>query len=1533
MSSSRLVLQKVSAREPLSFAKEIYAANIFTKQDGGEWRTRQELTELIIDFSRAGFLGAPDLATLAVFVRRVAEDGKPVTINWPRLSHGKPGRLEQYLEKLRFAELFDRAANAIDWRYRVRIRGRTARSHYPADPHDTTHYVPLRWFDRRDFLLVGEPSIWKERPSVLPSVEREFHDVLLQQSFADIETTDLLCRVVFLELAFNTVLHSAINAGEGTGAFCVQIRHNEGQTPLLTFCIADAGRGIPVTLRAAYENAIKGGDYYADDTKSANANIVRFALENSSSSRLEYPSNIDLEAARGLALVADSLMRRGRLAIRSDGGTVRLETVDGEPRFIIDDSFKKYPITGTQVIGTIQASTRRQSVSTTEAVIARSNDVQAILACEPDGSCPVLSSAETARNFVESVEITKSNILIVDLGYGDAGVRHLEYLCRPMLLKFPKQLVMFWNVSADWSQFADLDKWIANSILGSSPPPLFVRGPGDARTLGLSDDSWPSRWNWEGNGFGWYGGLLRADRGDEKDEVGVRVGISLDDYLRLTSDINTAHLTDGFRKEAITSGFFSGKIHLLSTRTVRRYFSISNHIAASVDANLKRWIASGIANLAKLLRLADNDSRVPVILAFAEPMRHVLPHIPKQLPFRTRGHTILTYDVPTREEISSYVRVGDEVVLLTDVVSTGSLLDAVADSVLENSARILGVVALVNHRQDARSHLNTITLRREEVPFLAAAEFPRGNETKQYLLTDREYWVDPVTFIPQDRRPWGWDAELDPRVEQTLSLVIESQAVRCGHIVDGARHSSVYVDTKALLTADTGEIVRQVRAIYEQRLASRGWQKFNPRIVLYPSGIRRIESVDLSDNADNDSELMSYATAVGLYCDRLKSIWGQDIAVGEVPRTFDPGGGARCSEQVLFPYGDPVDENWTDVVVADDGIWRGITMASLIRIAIKRGAQRVLAIPLLARLTPKDAEAAETICAVEEEKGGRQAAVCYVFPFVLPIPFYSAHECPYEMTQRRLRERDWVSDAVRQVAISVSHTLDGRNPKDVELHSETFTRTWVSLRSYAELASENEAALDQLANNIDRSNSDEELLALFSLFLEEWRLLGKARLRQTIGPRVKQRAEYVLKHDHSAAVKAAALSLLRSQFTAEFVDALDNVSELALRDVNVLGRAVLHIATLTPRQRSSEECSRFCDLVQDRGPLMAKQAGLGETALSQYTDLVGACSAMSLQRVAIPEAAGRSPRWAAMKVLDLIRDDTVLRHDIRPFINPLAKRGESLVEVSAKTFALYAKDWKERHRDYLAGGLLAALEVLRPCLLQIGATREASISHVQYLTSSRAGTLHLAEDIGLVTFVLEYLGTGDRRKSFVINLSQIAERLATHLLNENSTLVRLLSTFRVIQVGAFAETYRDRIAERIKAVCNLSSTPNVEIEGFSNVDRSRFVFAPADVLDLCAAHVLHNLETKAFKKAEEEECVGDPQILLAVEEGRNALADPCVIVTVKNNGIELTDNIELSPRGRRLARRIQSFGGNLERPVAIQEHPWCVAQRIWACLW
>ena len=107
---------------------------------------------------RICYLTLADISILAVYIRRLAEMGISVTINWPRSYKGRRSRLQKVLEGLRFADLFEKDL-VHDWSRYVTIEGRPSMSReFKFDP-ETAHYVPMRWLDIHSYDIESNVNI------------------------------------------------------------------------------------------------------------------------------------------------------------------------------------------------------------------------------------------------------------------------------------------------------------------------------------------------------------------------------------------------------------------------------------------------------------------------------------------------------------------------------------------------------------------------------------------------------------------------------------------------------------------------------------------------------------------------------------------------------------------------------------------------------------------------------------------------------------------------------------------------------------------------------------------------------------------------------------------------------------------------------------------------------------------------------------------------------------------------------------------------------------------------------------------------------------------------------------------------------------------------------------------------------------------------------------------------------------------------------------------------------------------------------
>ena len=76
MSTSKLSFEGVKRTDPLSFARAINNAQIF-QSENDHIHVRRDLTGLLVTFAGARFLNMPDLATVAVVIKRVADEESP----------------------------------------------------------------------------------------------------------------------------------------------------------------------------------------------------------------------------------------------------------------------------------------------------------------------------------------------------------------------------------------------------------------------------------------------------------------------------------------------------------------------------------------------------------------------------------------------------------------------------------------------------------------------------------------------------------------------------------------------------------------------------------------------------------------------------------------------------------------------------------------------------------------------------------------------------------------------------------------------------------------------------------------------------------------------------------------------------------------------------------------------------------------------------------------------------------------------------------------------------------------------------------------------------------------------------------------------------------------------------------------------------------------------------------------------------------------------------------------------------------------
>jgi adenine/guanine phosphoribosyltransferase-like PRPP-binding protein len=1489
----KLPLGDTAVVSPRELAKRMWQQGLLAKSSDLALQLAADFDAIEVSFRNLGrdntHFPIETLATLALVLREVAETQRNVRLILPASSRGRRSRLQWVLASLQFAELFTN--NDAEWASRVVMEGKLPRIQPDENPVET-HYVPLRWFDATwfDHDQGGDP--YRIEPALRERAVRPTRDVLVSQGFVEADAIDLFMNVMFLEIGWNAVLHSRQPAGSGRGIFGAQIRHESSLSGAnakgksLHFFIGDFGTGIPHTLSGYFRRA---GQPYLDDGLSMPTAIVRCAIDPDASSRPEFPSAAYEEGHRGLARVAGALRPTGalaasRLSITSAGGAL---TLDGTPLVVLpkpDDSHTASPAPGVQISAELTLERRappRPLAGPSENLpqpvirVARAGD----LTSRSDGWEEFLAPAK------------QSDFVIVDLGFSDTDVRTIEALCKAAAQRLPTSVVAVWNMRSQWSQLGALTDW-ARGTKTLLPPLLFVRASGEAalfRTGGISRTAARvlSR--------------LLSPRVPDASETLSTVDVPTDVLVALNEQVNSQYLTEGFStKGDPSSGFFVGRIHLLSGNVVDRFFALSRNCRD--ESARRRWASTCVAATLKVAHASGLERSKLLLVGLGLPIGDLLVPAITEHGLNFPAYTIMTFDVPAADDLQPLLKARDGVILISDVVRNGTLLEDTARLVARLGKQVVGVVALVDGRPTGVGrHL-------DDLPLVKGARLPVQNRSRDDLFGE-DYWVDPISQVPTTTPLFS--GELDSRIEQTLDVLSTSGAIRCGHLVDGHRHMSTYVDVAELLNGKTEWIRQRVHEECLKRVAERQWRTFNPSVLLYPTGIARIEPVIPTSAAQS---VVVYPTAAKAYIPLLTALW-QDASPTEVPRAFEPGGRPRCAKSVDLSLTSSGPH--PDVLVIDDCLWSGRTAEQLIQLAIDQGARRILVVPLLARIDLEHLQQLERVSVLSAH--GEDIQVCYVFPLLLPIPCFSATDCPYEATTRRLSRWADRSSPLGLEEELARASVASHSPIFAPTRPMHFTSAWLRLRAYAELASADQTALELLIRRL-KSHSRAERLPLLSLFLEDWQILGRPRLRQAVRPILRVIAgETLALTDASSAERIAASSLLRMLYPEELVKSLPLLQNAVREDTDLFGRVVLHISTLPQHLRTASATTQFLRTVTSDVEWVASLGRRPEA--ERVVQLIGVCDQLLLSQSSVVTNVG-TVRQAASALLDFLKNDPDLNHEVRSRVEVFS--GPTWIPRSREVFGSFYERWID-HEERINTFILPHLAVLGPALrLTLSRNTHLATAVSEYFASIESPHNPLRSDLAAFRQGLRIL-SADPDLTFAQKSVQWAgRRLLERILGLESDLLKALQAMRGSTVGQFVTA----VLRDIQTAVPTSAPLHVSAEHGSDVDTERLLFCPTELIKAAYWRIIENLRQYAFR----DRFTGQqPQVKVVVSATQTGL-DPGVSFLFLNNGASLEPLRPVSNATHRAAADLGRFGAFLH-PATPSTEPWSVQQDIGFLLW
>jgi adenine/guanine phosphoribosyltransferase-like PRPP-binding protein len=1446
------------------------------------------------------------LAMLALLVRRVAESGRNVYILLPGNYRGRRSRLQWLLSHLKFVDLFRESKRP--WTNFINFDGDVAQIRHDDIPEET-HYIPFQWFDCSWFNLEENQNPYEVEPILSGNQQKQLVDILNTQGFLERDAIDLFVQVLFMELAWNTILHSSPKPGNGHGIIGAQISHyNRKHVKLLeqnlersiNLCIGDFGLGIPYTLREYYNKS--GKNYEADYGCSISSAIVRCAIEPASTCRTDFPSKSYSEGHRGLARIADSMRPSGKIAagklfIASSGGALLLEGHDPVVRPIVDDGFAGTPIPGTFV--SARLSLRRDMGRPT------------ILSGLPTSQKPDIFLIPTLGMKEKKIYLGKEkfdlstfhNFCVLDIGYADIDARHVEVLVKEITQKSTSRaFIILWNVRSQWNQMEHIITWWKSFDKPNKPTIAMVRGPNELALL-LTGNLHEKHTSLYESFF-----IKKEEPLSVKDDLisnnSFRYNLNIDAYTEINTLINTNYLAEGFKKEGKREGFFSGKIHLLGGRVVDQFFSVARN--SSDTTRIIRWVntcAAGILQVIAKTKVSIDDL---VVLGLAGSIKDILVQAWTTLGIDIPAYTLMTYDVPTKEELSVNIGERNNVIVVVDVISSASLLQETTRVIKRLGKEVIGIVALVDGRERRRENLLTTAIH-------VFGSSLRVIKEKQLGLAP-EYWVDPISLVPIPTQIFT--TSLDPRIDNTLKVVGSSNAIRAGHIVDGQRHLSTYIDIPILLKEKREWLGRRVLEECTLKLKSRKWKNFSPKAVLHPSGISRIETV--IKPSELNKETIVYQTAVKQFLPILQQIWPNMHPV-EIARAFDPGGQPRCARSLELAGAKDLIKG--DVVVADDCLYTGRATSQLIQLAVSLGAQRILVVPLIARLTQEQLEHWESLYTISFQQNNL-TEICYVFPLFLPIPQYTASECPYEMTEKRLQRWKGVSLPLEKEEIIALKQIEAQPPNRSRGHTQEYAETWLRIRTFAELASEHQTALEFLNNELKIKKKPNVRLAVLTLFLEEWNLLGRARLRQSTRPLLRQFAiDALLERDATLEERLMACSLIRSFYPETFVEYLPYVYNYLEKDINFLGRLILHISSLPTDLRRSKNSVDFLKHTVSKTSIFQKTFGS-----SQEERLAGLLRVSQQLLISdLPLLSMKvTKRRATLFLFELLSKDPSLTHDASS-ITEVISSGRGLLEFTGDTFKRLTSRWQEHYERLFRSNIIPLLLKIEPLVLLTMSLDSPLVSkESEYFTNPTSPHSLLATDLGAFSWGLKALSDDPKRNIYLDTITNSAKRIHDNILKTNSLLSQTLNMMR----GPVIKEFLDNIESEIRETILLYSLPQIDISGIETIELGRYIFCPKEIVRRGITTIINNLRKHAFK----ESSTDHPRINIEIST-INIDSDPGISVKIYDNGEPLKEPVIESYASKRAAEDIRHFEGDLHQPACSSSSDWSVVQQLDFKLW
>jgi len=655
-------------------------------------------------------------------------------------------------------------------------------------------------------------------------------------------------------------------------------------------------------------------------------------------------------------------------------------------------------------------------------------------------------------------------------------------------------------------------------------------------------------------------------------------------------------------------------------------------------------------------------------------------------------------------------------------------------------------------------------------------------------LSKERYWLDPVSYVPVEQDIGASDLPKD--FTESLDLLQDSPSVGYGRSVFESRSTSVFVNTTEFLREHEDWVVEKLHRVLAEVREREGWRSYEPDTILHPEGTGWVRALVSRDAITQQS-------APGRHAGReFANLAQRSVALGanvtSIPRAYDLSGAGRVGHESLWWTG----EAGSDVLLVDDGYWSGGTARAICGKLARLGVHRILVVALIARVGVKEFQELQS-SEVRMEGAVGVTLVRHKLITLLPVPYYRSGEDPYELTVTRLEPYINTQAPSGRAAIRALKTIGYGEARERKQDAGE-RKFWVRLRTLAQLALESEDAGQLLRDLIEAADTDELLWVLFRVFVEEWELVARRRLRKLVSRQLRRKAKQCLLGEYgvlSTETVEECMTTVRSHFRDEYSRLVEPALPRIVHDAILFDRFLLHVQTLDEETRKNSAVKELLSRAA-----MAVQDAFAETPEPDFHEQVRAqvqqLESLSIAARQEPVIVQQSVVADAVERLRRIYAETwVLRHQMSEFNEigtGVVREREDLREVEEQV----AVTWPETSK-ILREEIMPLIWRLKDVL----AFRTDSLSPVRdpkvtYLTSSgETASDGAATDIHYLDAKFESDSTDVSKGSVLLgpygeSVIGAIRRLSDGLVGDTNTLLAFTELTTSVRVGDFAEMAR-----------------------------------------------------------------------------------------------------------------------------------------------